>query len=414
MVLIRYTGPCLQQDKRKEKMTVNPELFEHSMIFTMFLIFGGAAILSTIAILTRQSMLVAYMALGVLLGPSALKLMNNAEVVRRVGDIGILFLLFLLGLNLPSQKLIQMLKKVSWVGFISSVVFLFIGYSVGYLFGYTTMECFVIGAAMMFSSTIIGIKLLPTTILHHQHTGEVMISVLLLQDLLAIVVLLVINAMQAGGAITKGVLMVFIGFPAVIAFAYTIETFVLRKLFSRFNRIKEYLFLVAIAWCLAMSELGVKMGLSEEIGAFIAGVSLASSPISLYIAESLKPLRDFFLVMFFFSVGASFNLQYLPQVIWPTALLVVLLMLIKPATYRILLHQVSETKQVSWEVGARLGQISEFSLIIAYVALENRLIGNLAASLIQAATIISFVLSSYWVVMKYPTPMALSDRLRRD
>ena len=389
-------------------------LLTHNMVFIMFLIFGGAAILSSFAILTRQSMLVAYMLIGVLLGPSLLKVVDNADIIRRVGDIGILFLLFLLGLNLPPQKLIHMLKKVSWVGLVSSVVFAAIGYLVAYVFGYSLTESFIIGVAMMFSSTIIGIKLLPTTILHHQHTGEVMISVLLLQDLLAIAVLLILHAMALHGSMSKEIILVVLGFPAVLGFSYLFERFILRKILAKFNRIKEYVFLVAIAWCLAMAQLGSTMGLSDEIGAFIAGVSLASCPIALYIAESLKPLRDFFLVMFFFSVGASFNLQYFPVVILPALLLVLLLMFIKPVVYRYLLGQVHESRSVSWEVGVRLGQISEFSLIIAYVGLENGLLLHSSAYLIQAATILSFIVSSYWVVMKYPTPMALSDYLRRD
>ncbi len=89
-------------------------------------------------------------------------------------------------------------------------------------------------------------------------------------------------------------------------------------------------------------------------------------------------------------------------------------MAIKPVIYRLLLRWVGESKQVSWEVGIRLAQISEFSLIIAYMALSNHLIANKAASLIETITILSFIVSSYWVVMKYPTPLAISDRLRRD
>ena len=164
-----------------------------------------------------------------------------------------------------------------------------------------------------------------------------------------------------------------------------------------------------------MSELAWRLlGLSAEIGAFIAGVSLATSPLSVYIAESLKPVRDFFLVMFFFSVGAAFDLKYLPTVIIPAVILMVLLLAIKPVTYRYLLGWVGESKQVAWEVGVRLAQISEFSLIIAYAGLSSHLIGSSAAYLIEAATILSFIVSSYWVVMKYPTPVAMSDRLRRD
>lgn len=324
-------------------------MLEHDLIYSIFLIFAGAAVLSTFALMTRQSMLVAYMLLGVILGPWCFKLIGDSEIVKRVGDVGIIFLLFLLGLHLPPQKLIHMLKKVSMVGLISSIIFAAIGMLIGWAFGYNLSECVVIGAAMMFSSTIIGIKLLPTTILHHQHTGEVMISVLLLQDLLAIVVLLIMHAATAGGVLLNDILLVVIGFPAILIFAYLFERFVLLRLFSKFNRIKEYMFLVAIAWCLSLAQLASYLGLSDEIGAFIAGVSLASSPISIYIAESLKPVRDFFLVMFFFSVGAGFNLHYFRFVIVPAVILMVLLTLIKPATYKYLLGRVHEAKQVSSE-----------------------------------------------------------------
>lgn len=387
---------------------------EHDLIFSIFLIFTGAAVLSTFALMTRQSMLVAYMFLGAILGPYGLRWVGDSAIVRGIGDVGIIFLLFLLGLHLPPQKLIHMLRKVTWVGVVSSIIFCVIGYLVGIVCGYTSTESLIIGAAMMFSSTIIGIKLLPTTILHHQHTGEVMISVLLLQDLIAIAVLLLMHGATGGGVVLNDLKLVVIGFPAVLLFAFIFERYVLLKLFSRFDRIREYIFMLAIAWCLAMSQFASFLGLSAEIGAFIAGVTLATSPISLYIAESLKPVRDFFLVMFFFSVGASFDLHYFKVVFVPAALLAIILLVVKPITYRILLRQVSESKHVSWEVGFRLGQVSEFSLIIAYVGLDTKLISASAAYLIEATTIITFIVSSYLVVMRYPTPVAVSDRLRRD
>jgi Kef-type K+ transport system membrane component KefB len=387
---------------------------QHQLIFAIFTIFAGAAVLSTFALLTRQSMLVAYMILGGVLGPWGVKIIDDPQLVRHVGDIGILFLLFLLGLHLPPQKLWHMLKKVSWVGFMSSVIFAAIGFLIMWFFAFTIQECIVVGAAMMFSSTIIGIKLLPTTVLHHQHTGEVMISVLLLQDLLAILVLLMLRALTASGNIYMDIGLVIVALPALLLFAYAAERFVLHWLLAKFNRIKEYLFLLSIAWCLTLAQLAASFGLSAEIGAFIAGVSLAASPIAVYIAESLKPIRDFFLVMFFFSVGATFNLNYLSTVIFPAILLAGVLLLAKPLAFRFLLQQVGENKSVAWEVGVRLGQISEFSLIIAYVGMDYHLISDVTANCIQAAAILSFMVSSYWVVMRYPTPVAMSDRLRRD
>ena len=389
---------------------------ESNMITAIFFIFTGAAVLSTVALFTRQSMLVAYMVLGILLGPHGFELINQTQAVSSIGKIGIIFLLFLLGLHLPPQKLIGMLKKISLVGVVSSLAFAAIGFGVSSFFGFNVKDSVVIGAAMMFSSTIIGIKLLPTTVLHHQHTGEMMISVLLFQDLLAILVLLLLKVFTFQGSIVKDVAIVMVGFPLVLLFAFVFQRVCLMWLFKKFSRIKEYMFLVSIAWCLSMVELAELLKLSDEIGAFIAGVSLAASPISVYIAESLKPVRDFFLVMFFFSVGALFNLSYVGQVIYPALILGFVLFGLKPLIYKYLLTRVGEAADVSWEVGVRLGQISEFSIIISIMMLEAQplFITSRACYLIQAATMISFVLSSYWVVMKYPTPVALSDKLRRD
>lgn len=389
-------------------------MLEHDVIYAVFMIFGGAAVLSTVALLTRQSLLVAYMVLGVIFGPWCLRLVGDAGLVQSTGNVGIIFLLFLLGLHLPPQKLGHMLKKVTMVGLWSSLLFASCGFILGILFHYSVTESVVIGAAMMFSSTIIGIKLLPTTILHHQHTGEIMISVLLLQDLIAILVLLFMHAATVGGVLLNDLLMVVIGFPAILLFAYLFERFILLKLFSKFNRVKEYIFLISIAWCLGLSQLAGALGLSDEIGAFIAGVTLASSPIAIYIAESMKPVRDFFLVLFFFSVGAGFNLDYLSLVIVPAFILMLVLFFLKPIAYKYLLNSVSESKQTAAEIGWRLGQVSEFSLIIAYVGLQTKLIGPACAYLIEATTILSFILSSYVVVMRYPTPIALDERLRRD
>lgn len=382
----------------------------------MFLIFAGTALLSTMALLTRQSLLVAYIALGALLGPWCLKLVNNTAVIRQAGEIGIIFLLFLLGLHLQPQSLFHSLRKMSVLTLISSLLFFGVGYGISYAFGYETWVCIFAGFTAMFSSTIIGLKLLPTTILHHQHTGELVVSILLLQDIIAIATIfgLEIVADRSAQAGLRQLLLITAGFPILFAVAYLFQRYVISKLLERFDKIHEYIFILSIGWCLCMAELSSFFGLSEEIGAFIAGVALASNPIAFYIAESLKPLRDFFLVIFFFTIGAGFNFGYLPEVIWPACALAGLLLLLKPYIFERLLRRSGEVKSVSWEIGVRLGQMSEFSLLITYVALENTLIPAQAAYMLQAAIIITFIASCYWTVMRYPTPLAATDRLRRD
>ncbi len=390
-------------------------MHENAVFYTIFLIFAGAAVFSTLVLYTKQSLLVAYILLGVAIGPWGLKWISDLTAIQQVGDVGILFLLFLLGLHLQPQNLIHMLKKVTWIALFSSLLFAIIAYLIGRWFGLSNTEAWVLGAAMMFSSTIIGLKLLPTTILHHQHTGELMISVLLMQDIIAIIVLILINGAQQGaGFHWHALLLVGVSLPALIFLAFLAERYVLVKLLARFDRTQEYVFLLSIGWCLGMSMIARKFGLSEDIGAFVAGVALASSPISLFIAESLKPLRDFFLVMFFFSVGATFNLGYAAQVVIPACLLATLMLVVKPLFFYLLFARSGEKKKVSKEVGFRLGQASEFSLLVASIALSTKLISDVASNLIQAATILTFIVSSYVVVLKYPTPMSLSDKMRKD
>jgi Kef-type K+ transport system membrane component KefB len=386
---------------------------EHSVVFSFFLIFSGAAVLASLALYTRQPLLVAYVVLGALLGPWGFKAVSDTNLLADISHVGIIFLLFLLGLDMQPAHLIHMLRKATLVAIISSIAFMGLGYGVGVLFGFGQMESIVIGAAVMFSSTIIGIKLLPTTVLHHRHTGELVVGLLLLQDVVAILVLLLLNSgsdESAGMNFARSLL----ALPLLALFAWGFVRWVLLPLLQRFDRFHEYIFLAAIGWCLGLAEAAVYVGLSAEMGAFIAGVALATSPISQYIATSLKPLRDFFLILFFFSVGASFNLTLIDDILLPALALTVAVLALKPVVFRYLLTGISESPDTGWEIGFRLGQISEFSLLIAYLAFAGGLIGTEASHVIQATAILSFLLSTYVVIFRYPSPIAISDRLRRD
>ncbi len=387
---------------------------EASIEFSIFLIFTGAALFATAALYARQAMIVAYIILGLLLGPSGLGLINDAELISDISNIGIIFLLYLLGLDLLPQQLWKMLGEALFVTLMSSALFLLVGFGVGYLFGYSVLQAMLVGAVMMFSSTIIGLKLLPTTTLHHKHTGQIIISVLLLQDLIAIVILLLLQGYGKGGNMLLSIVSQLLYLPLLGLITYLIERYILIKLIQRFDQIHEYIFLLAIAWCLGIAELAHYVGLSHEIGAFVAGVTLASSPIALFITERLKPLRDFFLIIFFFSLGAGFNLSIIDEIFVPAIVLALSALILKPIVIALLLQNRGEKKHISIETGFRLGQISEFSLLIAVLALESGFINATTSYLIQLATLITFIVSSYIIVLKYPTPISVSDRMRRD
>ncbi len=389
-------------------MTSNP------IVYSLFVVFTGAALMATIALYARQAMLVAYIALGMGLGPWGVGIVSDPDRIADMSAIGIMFLLYLLGLNMLPRRLLHILGEALGVTLTSSALFLLLGLGIGLGFGFRVQEAVFIGAVLMFSSTIVGLKLLPTTALHHRHTGEIIISVLLLQDLIAIIILLLLQGYGKGGHLARDIGLQLLMLPALVGLAYVLDRFVLSKLIARFDQIHEYIFLLAIGWCLGIAELASALGLSHEIGAFVAGVTLASSPIALFIAESLKPLRDFFLILFFFSLGASFNIGVLAELLWPAAIIALAVLVVKPWVFQRLLLYAGEKPDLSLEIGVRLGQMSEFALLIAVLGVDSNFIKQEVSYLIQIVTLLTFIVSPHLVVLRYPTPIAVSDRLRRD
>lgn len=382
--------------------------------FTFAAIFLGAAAFASAALYTRQPIIIAYIALGALLGPYGSGLIENVNLVAGAGHVGIIFLLFLLGLDMQPRTLLNSLRASSLVAIISSLAFAGTGWGIARLFGYSQSDAWVIGAALMFSSTIIGIKLLPTTVLHHRHLGEVLVALLLFQDLLAIILLVVLQSGGDGLIDPLALIRPLALLPVLGLSCWLLVRYVLLPLIRRFDRFHEYIFLLSVGWCLGIAEVAALLGLSAEIGAFMAGVAVATSPIAQYIAVSLKPLRDFFLVIFFFSVGAQFDLSAIPDIAVAALVLAGALLALKPVVYHGLLRGVSESHRLAWNLGFRLGQCSEFALLIAVVAVNAGVLSTEANTLIQATTILTLLVSSYIVVLNLPTPIALREELRRD
>jgi len=389
-------------------------MHEPSIVFSLFLIFVGAAITATIALYIRQALIIGYIILGVIIGPAGLSWVSDTNLISDISHIGIIFLLFLLGLNLSPGKLVALFRQTAVVTAASAAVFAVVGWSIASVFGFSGQDAVFTGLACMFSSTIIGLKLLPTTVLHHRHTGEVMISVLLLQDLIAIVAILLIQGVDQQSGYSMAILWLVVKLPLLIGVGYVVNRFVLMRLLQQFDRIQEYLFLLVLAWCLGMAEFAQALGFSYEVGAFVAGVIVATSPVALFIAETLKPLRDFFLVLFFFALGASVSVDLIGAIWLPALVLGLAMLLLKPIVFRFVLGQVAETPKLAWETGWRLGQMSEFTLLLIVLALSVGSLSEQAAAMLQLATIITFIGSSYAVVLRFPTPVAVSDKLRRD
>ncbi len=388
-----------------------------STLIIPFLIFTGAAVMATFALYARQAMLVAYIILGLLLGPALFKVVDGGEEAMHIAsDIGIVLLLFLLGLDLSPIKLIKVVRAIATPTLASCVVFSLPGIAIGYILGFDAVSIMILAIAMMFSSTIIGIKLLPTTVLHHKPTGEIIISILLLQDLIAILIILGLGLFYSGGSdfhISVPFIKLLL-LPVMVGLAYLLQKYLLVGLLMRFDKIKEYVFLLMIGWCFGIAQLTAWLGLSYEIGAFIAGVLMATHPIAIYVADSLKPLRDFFMVIFFFTLGSSIAPGSVGRIWVPALILAGVLLILKPLVFEWLLSRAGEEKTRAREVGFRLGQGSEFSLLIIALATQLGIAEKPAIDLIKTTMLITFMVSPYLIIAKYPTPVAIDDRLRRD
>jgi len=248
-------------------------MLEH-VIFQFAVIFAGAALFATLFLYLKQPIILAYIVLGIFVGPKGLGLINDAEQIEQLSHVGIILLLFLLGLNFQPAKLVGLLGRVGIVTLATCFIFMLLGVVAALALGYPVIDSLIIGAALMFSSTIVSMKLIPTTQLHHHHVGEVMISVLLLQDVIAIVLIVLVTE---GGMdnIAVSVVLLFLKLIVLSLLSFAIVRLVITKLFIKFDVIKEHTFILALGWGLFVAGAAKLLGLSFEMGAFIAGVSLA-------------------------------------------------------------------------------------------------------------------------------------------
>lgn len=385
---------------------------ENVVFLEIALVVIVSTILGWLSLLTRQPIIISYIVAGVLLGPWGLKLVTKIEFINEASNIGITLLLFLAGLSLHPRRLLELFSKTFPLTLLTSGIFALVTGGILYAFGASILESVITGVAMMFSSTILVVKLMPTITLHQKHMGAVAIAVLIMQDIFAVLAIAFINGGSSSsvvGWITSILIGVLLTVVAILA-----ERYIIRKIIMQVQRYNELLNMVALAWCFSLALLSEYIGMSHEIGAFIAGVALASGPLSNYLAENLKFFRDFFLVLFFFTLGAKMDFALMQTIVWPTVLLSAVLLVLKPLVYRVAFKLTNETPKFSREMGFRLGQNSEFSLIIAVLAAEKGLISAADSQLIQLVAIVTMTASSYLLVFLFPTPLGTSKPLKID
>lgn len=356
----------------------------------------ATTILALIFRLFKQPPMVAYIFTGVILGPLVLNLITASEILDIFSKIGIAFLLFMVGLNL-NVNILREVGKVSFYTGMGQVIFTtIIGYFVISYFGFTPLESAYMSIAFAFSSTIIIVKLLSDKNDLDTLYGKISLGFLLIQDALAILLLVILSTFN-NGKLTTGISSALISAAVLFLVAYLANRVFLMKFFERAARSQEILFLSAISWCFALAMFAQLLGFTIEIGAFLAGVTLASLPYSTEIANKIKPLRDFFMILFFVIMGSSLIFTNLQQQIVPIIMISLFVLIGNPLILMVIMGIMGFKSRTGFLCGLTVAQISEFSLILAAVGKELGHFSGDIVSMISAVGIVTITFSTYMI-----------------
>lgn len=294
---------------------------EQSIFSEISVIVAIGAGIAAVMYALRQPLIISYIITGILVGPSVFNIVKSQDTIETFANIGIVLLLFIVGLGLNPRFIKEIGKAAVLTGLGQVLITMGVGYLIARNFVDSNVEAIYVSTALAFSSTIIVLKLLNDKKEQSRLYGKIAIGFLLVQDILATIALLISAASGDGSGLAKGDLM-FLGFKGLVLTVFLISASirVLPALMPFVSKSQEFLFLFSVAWGLGIAALTAELGFSLEVGALFAGVTLASLPYAQEVASRLRPLRDFFIVLFFISLGAHLGIDNFGSVL-PVALL---------------------------------------------------------------------------------------------
>ncbi|HSW65780.1 MAG TPA: cation:proton antiporter [Bacillota bacterium] len=358
-----------------------------------------AAVISLVMRALRQPLIIGYILTGILVGPSALNVVQDHGAFDAFSDLGIALLLFIIGLGLNAA----VFRRLGRVVFITALSLLLVVGTVGFgtaqLFHFTTAEAVIIGLGLFFSSTIVIAKMLSDKKEIGRIHGQITIGVILLDDIVATLALLFVVADSGGSLSAAQVGMLALKGVGLLAVFSIISWRILPKLSKYMASSQELLFLFALAWGFGIAVLVHKVGFSIEIGALAAGVMLAPLPYCAEIASRLRPLRDFFIVLFFVVLGEGLTLGGVGSALWPAIALSLIVILIKPIVAMSALGLLGYTKRTSFKSAVNLSQISEFSIILTVLAFGAGIVSERVSTIITLVALFTIASSTY--LMQY-------------
>jgi Kef-type K+ transport system membrane component KefB len=361
------------------------------------IIIALSSLLTIIARIIKQPPIIAYLIAGVLVGPLALNIIgDNVSLIQTFARIGVAFLLFIVGLSLDFRLLREIGKVSTIVGIAQIALVGTLGYFIAIAMHFSFLSSLYIGLALAFSSTVVVVKILSDKKELDTLHGRIAIGILIVQDIVAAIALMILPLTDNLGAAREVVFREFGIAIGLILLIFLISTFIFRGLMDYLAKNQEALFLFGIAWALALATLFNYLGFSLELGALIAGMSLASSKYSLDLSGKMKPLRDFFIVLFFVFFGSQLS-AINSSLILDAVLLSLFVMLAKPLIVMILLKIRGYKKKTNLLTSISLAQISEFSLILVLLGFSLGHLGAEVMNLIVLVTLITITTSTYFI-----------------
>ncbi|RLG13621.1 MAG: hypothetical protein DRN66_03850 [Candidatus Nanohalarchaeota archaeon] len=356
------------------------------------IIIFAATIIAYLFSLLKQPLIPTYLIAGLIIGPTGLSLISNHDIIVTLSELGITFLLFLVGMELDFSRL-RDVRHISIAGTTIQVIStFFLVFLLSIALGFSTSISAILGVCFIFSSTMVVVKLIVDKNEIDTLHGRMMLGILLVQDVFAVIAISIL-----GTSVFSAPLIIAAGLKAMGLFvlAWMCNKFVFPLFLRKIEKKGEVMFLFALSVCFLFSAITFSIGFSIALGGFLAGISLAIFPYNLAIMEKISSLKDFFSVLFFATLGMQFSFAGLSGHLVPLVVFILFVITIKPTIIAVIAVLFGYTSRVAVICGSGLGQISEFSLILAVMAEKAGMITGEILSMIIAITMITMALTAY-------------------
>lgn len=379
-----------------------------NIFFELTLVLAAAGVIAYILHFLKQPSIIAYILTGLLIGPLALYRLHHTEILHGLAEIGISLLLFMVGLELDISQL-KRIGRAAVIAGIGQILFTgSIGFFLALLLGIAPLPALYVAVALTFSSTIIVVKLLSEKRDMQSLYGKLAVGIFLVQDIAAILILILLagltNEGNFGSFVGNGV---FEKITVTLAKAFMIAIVVLTlsrrvfpKLIHSLVKSDELLLLFSLGWALGLAAFFTSpwIGFNAAIGGFVAGLALANTGAHYQISGRIKPLRDFFIVIFFIVLGSQLSFNNIAVAIWPAVIFALFVLIGNPLIVSIILSSMGYKIRTSFLTGVTVAQISEFSLILMALGLAARHVTETEVTIVTMVGISTIAISSYGVI----------------